>query len=301
MLSAVNMPVFFNRRRPTLFVGSVCIFWINTFQLLIRISIATTATISVTRTISLVYPLSHLNKRYIIIALFLYGSCVLSATAIPSIIGIQYSYYDVSGAYCWLMPTEKTFAPTWNHIDNVIDCVALAFPVLPITISCMISIYCVMRVPKTIVKNQYNGKEGGVSFGRGRVKTHATITIIIFTMVYLIFNVPLFIMYVFWYLTNYLYEYPGPFFSTAVMYNYSWNFVEVLSVASNAAINPCLYFIRIKKFRIFLKTRHSPRSNAFEMSTIAPIKNSCVNMNDDVIIIQNSVLLPANEKITVEM
>ena len=261
--SAMEIPTMFIDRKPMLLAGKyTCVIWMNLYQAFTRLSIALTATLSVTRTVSIIWPMSYGRyKKRIFIVLYAYIFVILLFTIIPCALNLQYGTYDKSGAMCWLLPRSTGFAVIWDHIDNVIDCMALAGPIIPIFISCIISIYKV-SCTSDIVVNQSG------------LKRQATITIIIFTVVYFIFNIPLFILYIFWFITAAKYTYPGPYFSSNVMYNYSWNFTETLSVALNSTANPIIYFLRIRNFRNFVLNRRSlNRQSTFTLSNLSNNSN----------------------------
>ena len=184
-------------------------------------------------------------------------------TVIPCSLGVQYGTYDSSGAMCWLLPTDSDIGATWDYVDNIVDCCALAVPIIPITISCLISSY----------KMSFDSGEPVGDQGRGAdIKRRATVTIIIFTAVYVFFNLPLFIYYIFWFITDVKNSYPGPYFSSAVMYNYAWNYTEVLAVCLNSVCNPIIFFIRIKKFRDFVLKKQQ------QLSSLASVISSRVSV-----------------------
>ena len=184
-------------------------------------------------------PLYRIQKKGIFVGLGCYATVVLLMTVIPSALSLQVSYFNYSGASCWLVPGDSSAAAIWDHIDNAVDCIVLAVPIIPTGISCVISIYKMVYFD-----------EGVVNETCSNLKKRATVTIIIFTAVYFIFNIPLFIIYIFWTITSAEYDaYPGPYFEAELIYNYAWNFTRILCVGTNSAINPWIYFFRIRKFR----------------------------------------------------
>ena len=237
----------FARRSAVLFSGLyTCTIWVNLFQLLTRMSIALTATLSVSRTSALLFPLKHINKQRIYVALGCYASFILLETVLPCILGLQYGIYNFSGASCWLLPHSSTLAgEVWDLVDNIVDCLALAAPIIPVGISCCLSSYKMLNTPPEL-----EGLTAGV-----RMKRRATETILIFTAVYFIFSLPLFVNYIFWMITAVRHTYPGPYYSSRGMYNYAWNITEVLSVALNSLCNPVIYFTRIAMFRDYVCRR----------------------------------------------
>ena len=84
------------------------------------------------------------------------------------------------------------------------------------------------------------------------MKVYASITIVIMTLVYIMFNIPVFIQFILYLVTLYKYEYPGPLFASLWMSSYSWNILFVLCVALNATINPFIYFSRMNHFKAYV-------------------------------------------------
>lgn len=251
-------------RNPSLFADRyICAIWVNLYQLFTKMSIALTATLSISRTWLIISPFSFIHKKRIFIGLGCYATFVLLMTAIPCLVGLQYTTYDKSGGYCWMVPSRISgVAKIWGVIDDTVDNIALAGPLVPIGVSCMISIY------KMLI-DRNNAITEHVNVQILNIKWRATFTIIIFTAVYLFFNLPLFICYFLWIVTWIKYTYPGPFFgSSAVMYNYAWNYVEVLSVSLNSMCNPMIYFWRFRRFRVFTLRRQMTANNVYRHQRI---------------------------------
>ena len=166
----------------------------------------------------------------------------------------------------------------------------LTVPVLPIIISCVLSIYCVQQSRKisklsravTCMRPKENGTNGGPENGgpanggpanggtrwravlkktkrslstvseSGMVdkQKQATITILIVTAIYIACNVPVFVSYNLFLLDMFVLDAPR-FAMTPFMNFYGWNIVYTLLVAVNAAANPLVYWTRIQKMRRF--------------------------------------------------
>ena len=88
--------------------------------------------------------------------------------------------------------------------------------------------------------------------------THAaTITIVIFTVVYIIFNIPVFINYLLMTIAGmsngcrkncYSIKYKDNF----VLLWFSWNFTYVMCVGLNAMFNPVIYYLRMKNVKEYV-------------------------------------------------
>ena len=276
--------------------------------MLTRFSIALTACLSISRTYALIYPLRHVHRGRVNLFLVVYLMSLFAGTALPDLLGLQYTDYQPAAGICWLLPTDdRTRSPlatlVWDIVDNFIDCATLALPVIPITLSGVVSIAKVHRmktlplikvqpkstlslrrmslahslatldeirrqtvrrmsalVTSTLNVEQCRDSEALSNNTNPSIKIvrlgdrmrHATVTIIIFTTVYFIFNFPLIILYILWFITALKYSYPGPYFSSTFMLFYSWHLTEALGVALNSLINPWIYFFRIKDFRVWI-------------------------------------------------
>ena len=131
-------------------------------------------------------------------------------------------------------------------------------PVFPIIGSCVVSAYTLLMAAdnKRGVSYDRKNERYGVdkyASSRNNVKREATITIILLTVVYLIFNVP-----VVTYLSiNLVYVYSDFQFSeshTKILRNvYMQNILGTHSVVINCVVNALLYFYRLHALRIYLK------------------------------------------------
>ena len=86
------------------------------------------------------------------------------------------------------------------------------------------------------------------------LKRRATVTVIIFTGAYLLFNTPLIVNLILWVITQRYFSWPGPFYSTnTFMYMYFWNLSDILFTGLNASLNPAIYFLRFPNFQTWAK------------------------------------------------
>ena len=80
----------------------------------------------------------------------------------------------------------------------------------------------------------------------------ASITVSIFTGLFLVTNLPLFINVVLYSITNTYFDYSGHMLSTFYMKYYSWVIAKVVCVALNACLNPLVYVLRMKDFQSWI-------------------------------------------------
>eukprot|EP00116_Pleurobrachia_bachei_P003140 sb/3463402/ len=227
------------------------------FQMSQRLSVLLVATLSITRTYILMYPLRPgPSVRGVLVMIAVFYICMILWCTLPLFLGVTVLVYHWESAYCWAEPPNHGTDHLWDTIDNIGDCVSLAFPVLPITVSCVISTFKICSSSRR--RGQFDAgtrlsKRTTMRAGaKSSAKRNATLTIIIVTLLYIISNIPLFLNYVLYIVTIVKLEYPGPIYQPDFMYFYSWNVTAMLGTAANSTINPIVYITRITKFRTWL-------------------------------------------------
>ena len=243
VISLLTLPVsiaYFSWRNGVLFnINAFCIMWGSINTIVPHLSVFLVATLSITRTISLINPLNNIKRRNIFICIFSYVLFLVVQGTLPIVIGETVIKYLPEDTYCWADPKGET----WRSVETILDVIELGFPVIPIVLSCAISTYRVLS------SRTFTSRDSACS----RLKFNASLTIIIFTLAYIIFNIPVFIQFLLYMITIFKYKvYPGPLFQTMWMRSYSWNVVFVLCVALNALVNPIIYYTRIRMFRIYV-------------------------------------------------
>ena len=224
------------------------------FQMTQRMSVFLIAMLSTTRTYSLIFPLRRIKIVGVQIVTGLFWASMTCFFVLPPLAGLVQITYHFEGGYCWAEPVPgNNFSLTWDTIDNAMDTIGLAFPVIPITASCVISTYKIMDSRKT--KSHLTARKLSTSTMKRCSLTSkksyrkATCTIILVTIFYILSNIPLFVNYVLYLITILSFSWPGPIYNSVVMYFYSWNITAILSTGLNASINPMIYLTRFKKYR----------------------------------------------------
>ena len=266
------------------------------FQMSQRMSVFLVATLSCTRTYILVYPLKVVNSKTVLKVLAVLWVFMTCFFVLPPSLKVVQITYHWEGGYCWAEPVPgKNISYTWDKFDNGMDTVGLAFPVLPITLSCIISAYKILVVRK--VKNKQTKTRHEMRRFSTSIKSanrKATGTIIIVTAMYIISNIPLFINYTLYLITITSFQYPGPIYSSPVMYFYSWNVTAILSTVLNATANPIVYLTRFKSFRNWLKGGCLRGSSLSRQRTSMSIRFTVVNEMSRTLAAENAKLLSAN-------
>ena len=220
------------------------------FQMSQRMSVFLVAALSVTRTYTLYYPLRRVPPKIvlkILAAMWVLMTCFFFLPPLANLVQITYHW---EGGYCWAEPISgQDISATWDKLDNIMDTLGLAFPVVPITLSCVASTYKIVMTQKDISQLTLAQLPKQTAKASRRI----TFTIIIVTILYIISNIPLFINYVLYLVTISYFEYPEPIYSSPLMYFYSWNITALLSTGLNASANPIVYYFRLKRYRHWLK------------------------------------------------
>ena len=121
--------------------------------------------------------------------------------------------------------------------------VELALPIPISVVSCIVSTVEVIRSLK-------RGSTRSVM-----LKRHATVTIILITVIFLVLNLPTFIVYLLR-LISLLDPLNSNLFSSDFMQLYSWGITRVVLYSMNAMLNPIIYILRIRHYRTWItKTR----------------------------------------------
>ena len=235
-----TLPHFSESRAPLLFSSQgFCKFWTAVWGAASKMTVVLVAVMGIVRTVLLITPLNtsirSLKKRVVVGVLSLYFTVLLLCETVPMWQDYHW-YFDRQRMRCeWHDTAEldcndkcnrvRTFGYVWNSVT-------LAVPVLPMLVSAMLSVYGLNR-----------GERGG-----DKGKRYASTTIVLFTLLYVVLNIPTLIYWIMmlahWssgYTTNLL-KFDQPY------YFYS-NFVEILSVAINSFLNPVLYLIRMRELR----------------------------------------------------
>ena len=241
VVSLLTLPVaisYIGNREPLMFgLKGFCTFWGSINTVVPHFSVSMVTILSMTRTHSLLFPLHKIRKRSILIVMGLYFAILSLQAVIPMALGMSKMIYLSDDTYCFSEGSNEV----WRNMDTILDVVELGCPIIPVVVSCTLSSFHILK-SRSISNNRSSS----------RMKVYASITIVIMTLVYIMFNIPVFIQFILYLVTLYKYEYPGPLFASLWMSSYSWNILFVLCVALNATINPFIYFSRMNHFKAYV-------------------------------------------------
>jgi hypothetical protein len=250
LISALMLPYIlphFSYLRAPVFFSSpdFCKFWTVLWGAASKTSVVLVAVLGIFRTILLVNPLNTsvkaVKKRHVLGIFSLYFMVLMICETVP----IWYDYRwlfneermkclwigDSLSPICTNCKWVRTFGYVWNSVT-------LAVPVLPMLISAILSVYVLER----------GNKDGN------RGKKYASMTIVLFTLLYVVLNVPTLIYWILM-LTHLQSGYTTSLLNFDHPYYFYFNFVEVLSVALNSLLNPVLYLLRMKELRKYLSSQ----------------------------------------------
>ena len=227
-------------RQPGMYSNNVACNVLGMFQNgTIMASVFIVAVLSSTRTYSLVFPLKIFKRRRVGVCMVVYFLILTVHEVLPVLLNKLQFTYSSEDVICW-------DAGAWSMYDDVVDSLFLALPIIPITICCIVSCHQVYFASKN-------------SISQSRLKSSATITIILYTITYIIFNTPNFVNYVLWNITSIAHEWPGPHYSSLFMQYYSWNISGELCLVINSAVNPLIYLLRIQRYRDWVREGGGPK------------------------------------------
>lgn len=237
---------YFNPNRskdPYVFnVTILCNIWSILWNISIRLSIYLIGIMSTARAVSLFRPLYLLRRRSVALPFIIYTVFLLIQQTLPYWFGNHVRYFNLMGICTW---TFSSIVPIFSMEHKICDFffIQLEFliPVLPIFVSSAVSI------AKLLEKRQVTGQEGS-----DKNRKHATTTIIILTVVFVLLNAPFlvyqFIMSVATYSDGKIqlqWDHSIPINARKIL-SHIYN---IHLIGLNSCVNPIIYFIRIKELR----------------------------------------------------
>ena len=222
------------------------------FQMSQRMSVFLVGALSGTRIYILLYPLRRVRSTMVLYSLAVVWVLMTCFFVVPPSLGLAQITYHWNDGYCWAEAIPgKDISYTWDKLDQTMDAIGLACPIIPITICCTFTVYKIKTV-----ENKSHGltKRGTRNKALDRKPgKELTMAVILVTILYITSNIPLFVNYILYLITIVRFTYPGPIYSNIGMYYYSWNLTALLSTGLNASANPVVYWILFEKFRQWIK------------------------------------------------
>ena len=256
-----HLPVaiaLFRGRKPGVFNEYLfCALWEVVYTVLQKMSIFLVLLLSISRTVAIVKPFYKIVTGTVMGCVVGYQLLLLLIPLLQYlIIPLRGEYkYSWDGAYCYY-----NFQMKFEHAVNL---VMVGLPPIITFITLLVSITKLHYSAKVSAAGHLTVKTPGSPRTKMREtgRHRASITIAMFTGLFLMCNLPLFINLMHNMTTRFFgVKYPGVYFSTRFMFWYSWHIAKMESVVVNAALNPVLYYRRMKRFRAWCKLLISCKS-----------------------------------------
>ena len=247
VVSIIILPVgisFLSKGQPGIMFSNNygCIAWENVWRVAISCSVFLVLCLCVTRTISLLRPFQRQKVRYLVIAVVV--NLVINL--------LKMAYMTTRNS------TEVKFSTLRSRCDShvvfpikdkgdlyglaVVDNILFTAPVIVVAVSCMMSMVVLRRRNENVQQRELQ-----------QSRNRATVTILLFALLYGVCNLPLVISYVLytfclftekWGIHMQFYQ-----FDRHLLYQ---NTETTLLLAANSAANPILYFWRMPALREYI-------------------------------------------------
>ena len=218
--------------------GVMCHIWGYIWNICGRMSIFLVVVLSTTRTLTILRPFYLLKIKAVVAAILVYILLLLTQLLVMDFFQGAHIKFDEHYADCGFYANPKNTNQVLYFIGYIIPFIV---PMFIVIISCAFTIYAIAIKPR---QNDSHTKAQATSSAR------ATMTILIFTLTYSIFNIPLvfdrMIMAIQFYSEYNINLYKFPYSEHYLNFTYS------ISIAINSALNPWLYLWRMHNFRRFL-------------------------------------------------
>ena len=231
---------FLMSRDPGMLESSViCHIWATLSFIVMRMAVFLTMILSVNRTISLMFPFRRSSYRTPLLSVTIFFTFIASQLIVTYWWGFKARYNTYLVGCMWSGDNSDQDVLSKAMYLEVSMILTYVLPVFLVSLGCIFS---------TIVLFQQSGVIGDTTFNR---KHRASKTIVIFTVIYLLFNIPLATSVVLqtvgvhtnWTINLLKFDYANPPYLF-----YFKNFINVISTALNSAINPLVYLWRFKEY-----------------------------------------------------
>ena len=244
-ISIIAVPVvvsLLNSRRKGLFENeTLCAAWVPIFYFLKRMSMFLVMMISLTRSIVTASPFVQIRIKNVAVVTIIYGAILVVVDVVYQSIGVFKTQYRRKECSCEIYFTPDRSTEAASKAYSILLQTELIFPCIVVFISLILSLTCLVK-EKTEFKREDTKKFRQVS-----------ITITIFAGVFLICNVPAFLLQL-RYLTFYIkgFDEVKEISSGRFMEWYGHLLSHIFLTLFNTALNPCLYLLRMPFFRQWL-------------------------------------------------
>ncbi|XP_063690756.1 sphingosine 1-phosphate receptor 2-like [Bolinopsis microptera] len=243
----------FNKRRPTLFNNyTFCGIWTLIFNFLQRFTMFMVLMISATRCIAVFAPFYKINEKAAMLACACFGAFIIVVDiAYVATAELSFLYWS-PGAGSGVAPSVLPPGKSWTIYILLLLVIIFGIS-LAVFVSFVLSTVALLR--RKEANTETARKFRGV-----------TVTIALFTAVFLLNNLPLFTMQLLqscieWFeLDDFIQKVP-------VLFWYGFMTSQFFFTTLNTALNPCLYLVRMEKFRTWAFQRFRKPSALYTVNS----------------------------------
>ena len=248
--SVLRLPVIISllntRSAPLSRFPVICTGWYIVLSLLNRISKLVVVLISVLRCIAIVLPFTikkfKPHSGFIKLGILIYTSILLIIDIAMVVANVVEVRFEKRAASCTLIPDTKR---EWKE-----RVASIAFQIYWSFVQLLLILPCLIVLISFLVSVIYLSKNGAVRSEDKRKFRRASITIALFTMIFLLCQLPSFMLQV-----TYLVSVTQTLSFSNNFSRYGYLMSEFFLPLLNSAANPCLYFLRMSKFRMWIEER----------------------------------------------
>ena len=250
MTSTISWPVtlslLISRRSRVLFGdGTLCAIWTVSFMFLNVITLFVVMLISVSRSINIIFPFHKITIPVIVCAVVVYASLDMLMYVIGCAADFLQFHYYIDMSFCSLAPKSFKRNPSvkifWDLVFVPAKNIQLLGTMLIVVISFSLSVASLM-----IRRSNAGGRK------EHKIR-QASITIAIFTGIFLFCQLPLHITKM---MSHSIQWFDTPdYFSLETIIGWIYSILfQVLFPVLNSALNPCLYYGRMHKFKMWVNS-----------------------------------------------
>ena len=269
----------------------VCEIWAVLWKVLPEVAVFLVAFLSVSRFLLLRSP----TRTFVPLLAWLvplgYGVCTVVFKVVLLLTGVTRVVYKESTMSCELLVnlSEKEGEPIkeeewrWEVVLRALSYVQSGMTVLPISLSCLFSVILLLRAERNADKvHREKRRRLRVSKQRG-----ASLTVILITLIYIVFNVPTLMYYIYLARWSSSIQLSGNnitrgdvgqshsrYFSTDFERLYMWVVFATVLTACNSVVNPLIYYLRMKGFRDFVKRNFKEKTGLIKQSVDLVFSNN---------------------------
>ncbi|KAL5265660.1 hypothetical protein ACHWQZ_G006397 [Mnemiopsis leidyi] len=237
MVLPVGLSLAADRKSLLFSSQTFCCVWGITWEFIPYYSVFLVFCLSTLRTFNLLKPFVIVRRRTVIGVMIFYAVFLIGRQLLGVALGYSDYEYQQDSGYCWNHINDTRYQVS----DVIFSSLQLAFPIIPITASCITSTSIMI----------FSARATRVSTVLTKMKREATTTIIIVTLVYIVFNLPVFLNYIRYIVAVYFTdkEFLDGDDSSEFLQKYIWLLTYVITVTLNSLVNPFVYLFRMRRFR----------------------------------------------------